>query len=296
MMMRTNTTISRLVVGLIVMTNARAWAQKSEQPKDQSDKPTSKKIAWLHDVYLGEASEYKFFLDEDKRQPLELRREPVMRWTSDNDYHGEVYVWTDHGAAAIVGCTFSGPQGNTNRAIMHEFHSLAAHRLYADARGGTGWLPQEPGIKLEPLADAPVPATTPARRLAQMRDLARRFTAHVQRENSKWEMRLLTQPLYRYEISDERSPVVDGAIFTFVWTAGTDPEVLLILKARRTDKGVQWHYAPARFTNCEAWLQYRGKQVWRAEPASVGIFDGVTSTAYGAFQVKSIPDQSGDKP
>jgi hypothetical protein len=263
----------------------------AQQPAPAKDHAKGKKTAWLHDVYLREASAYQFFLDEDKRQELELRREPVMRWSSTGDYNGEVFVWTDRGTAAIVGCIFSGPQGSERRGILHEFHSLVPHPLYAGARGGSGWLPDKPGVKLEPVAEAPAPAATPALRLAQMRDLARRFTAQVQRENSKWEMRLLTQPIYRYEINDEKSTIVDGAVFSFVWTAGTDPEVLLILEARRTEKGVQWYYAPARFTNCEAWLEYRGKQVWRAEPASTGIFDGVTTTPYGAFAVKSIPNQ-----
>jgi hypothetical protein len=274
---------------LITITGGRASHQKRESANEQTDQPKSKKTAWLHGIYLREASEYQYFLDEEKQTELELRREPIMRWTSDNDYNGEVFVWTHHGAAAFVGCIFSGPQGPTKRSIMHEFHSLVPHSLYAGKQGGSRWLPQEPGIKPEPVPDAPAPATNPARRLAQMRELTRRFTSQVQRENSKWEMRLLPQPIYRYEISDEKSVVVDGAIFCFVWTAGTDPEALLVLEARRTDKGVQWYYAAARFTNCEAWLQYRGKQVWRAEPASVGIFDGVTSTRYGAFAVKSIP-------
>jgi hypothetical protein len=104
-------------------------------------------------------------------------------------------------------------------------------------------------------------------------------------------MRLLPQPIYRYEISDEDPTLVDGAVFAFVWTAGTDPEALLVIEARRTDQGIRWFYAPARFTNCEAWLQYRGKPVWRAEPATVGIFDGVTTKRYGAFSVKTIRSQ-----
>jgi len=36
---------------------------------------------------------------------------------------------------------------------------------------------------------------------------------------------------------------------------------------------------------------YQGKEVWRADPATTGIFDGVTTTRYGAFQVKTIPNQ-----
>ena len=107
-------------------------------------------------------------------------------------------------------------------------------------------------------------------------------------------MRLLPQPLYRYEISDENSPVVDGAVFTFVWTAGTDPEVLIAVEARRTDQGIRWYYAPARFTNREAWIQYQGKEVWRTDAAVVGIFDGVTTQRYGAFQVKTIANRGDD--
>lgn len=289
-MTRGKGSIVLMLAGLATAAGAPAWPGQQERTAGE---PKGKRAAWLHDLYLRDASEYHFLTDGEKPRELKLRKEPVMRWTSQDDYNGEVYVWTDDGAAAIVGCVFSGPLPGA-RHIMHEFHSLCADPLHSDRRGGSGWQPREPGITLEPIADAPEPAESPARRLTQMRDLARRFTAQVQRENSKWEMRLLPQPLYRYEISGDRSPVVDGAIFTFVWTAGTDPEVLLVIEARRTDKDVRWKYAPARFTNCEAWLQYRGKETWHAEPSPAGIFDGVTRTRYGAFQVKRVPLPAGE--
>jgi len=279
-----------MLAGLAAAAGPPAWPGQQER---KSEDAKSKRAAWLHELYLSDASEYQFFTDGENRRELKLRKEPVMRWTSQDDYNGEVFVWTDDGAAAIVGCVFSGPLPGA-RQIMHEFHSLRPGPIRSDRRGGSGWQPREPGIKLEPVPDAPEPAENPARRLTQMRDLARRFTAQVQRENSKWEMRLLPQPLYRYEVSGDHSPVVDGAVFTFVWTAGTDPEVLLVIEARRTEKGARWEYAPARFTNCEAWLQYRGKEVWRADPATAGIFDGVTTTRYGAFQVKRVPLPAGE--
>ena len=250
----------------------------------------TKKSAWLHEIYVREAAEYEFYQDAAKRQKLELRREPVMRWSSDADYHGEVYVWTHRGRPGIVGCIFSGPQGDSARRIMHEFHSLAPQPLVAGARGGTGWLPQEPGITLQPVSDAPQPADNEARRLTQMRDLARRFSAHMATPESKWELRLLPQPIYRYERTDEDSPVVDGAVFAYVWTIGTDPEVLLVIEARRTDGEVRWHSAPARFTNRQAWVKYQDREIWRVDAATVGIFDGVTSKRYGAFSVKTVPN------
>ena len=213
-----------------------AWPQQTEPiQKPAQTKPSP--MAWLHEAYLREASAYQFFLDADKRQRLVLRREPVMRWNSSGDYNGEVYVWTHEGAAVIVGCIFSGPGGTGSRRVMHEFHSLASHPLYSAARGGSGWLPQEPrrhsrtGCRCTGTGQQSGAATHADARPA------RQFTAQVQRENSKWEMRLLSQPIYRYEITDEAGSIVDGAVFAFVWTAGTDPEMLVVIEARRTDQG-----------------------------------------------------------
>jgi len=132
-----NMSVRVVCVCLVSSFGGPVWPQQPETPKDQSK---NKRTAWLHEVYLREASAYKFFLDDQKWQELKLRREPVMRWTSDADYNGEVYVWTHQGAAAIVGCIFSGPQGQNARHIMHEFHSLAPNPLYAGERGGSGWL------------------------------------------------------------------------------------------------------------------------------------------------------------
>ncbi len=265
-----------------------AWAQQAGSAKEDSPgQPDPKRLAWLHEVYLGEASDYAFYLDGQKQEKLELRREPVMRWISGGDFHGEVYVWTHHGAAAVVGSIFSRPQGDESRYIMHEFHSLASQPLVSGDRRGPKWQPEEPGIKLEPIPDAPEPARTPVLRLAQMRDLARRFTAHVDRRGGMDELRLLPQPLYRYEIKDA-GPVVDGAVFTYIWTAGTDPEVLLVIEARRTDSGVRWHFAPARFTNREARVSFQGREIWKADGAAAGVFDGVTSKPYAAFGVKTV--------
>ena len=126
-----------LYICLLCVSNfgGSGWPQQPETTKEQSK---NKRAAWLHEVYLREASEYDFFLDEAKRQKLELRREPVMRWTSGGDGNGDVYVWTHQGAAVIVGCIFSAPQGGNGRVIYHEFHSLAPNLLYA-GQGDRVW-------------------------------------------------------------------------------------------------------------------------------------------------------------
>ena len=120
-MARVNAVIKLVCTCLVIGFSGPAWPQQPETTKDQAK---TTRAAWLHEVYLKDASAYTFFLDEAKTQELKLRREPIMRWSSDGDYNGEVYVWTHQGAATIVGCIFSGPRGTTVRHIMHEFHSL----------------------------------------------------------------------------------------------------------------------------------------------------------------------------
>src|SRR4051794_8209544 len=123
--MRSSTRIVRAWIVLLSLGGPVAMAQPPEPAGDRpAPKAEVKKSAWLHEVYLEEASEYEFSLDTEKRQGLELRREPVMNWTSGGDYHGDVFVWTHRGRAAIVGCIFSAPQGEGERRVMHEFHSL----------------------------------------------------------------------------------------------------------------------------------------------------------------------------
>ena len=116
------------------------------------------------------------------------------------------------------------------------------------ARPGRGQVPAGPG--------RPAPADTPARRLRQLRAMAAEFSAtKTDRKALTRPLRLLTQPVYRYESTDP-----DGALFAFV--EGTDPEVFLLIEARAGDKGPAWHYALARMNSVEFHVAHRGREVW----------------------------------
>jgi hypothetical protein len=85
---------------------------------------------------------------------------------------------------------------------------------------------RQPGTVWRLLDDKPGP--TRAARLLQMREMARRFSAELLKDaegKQRMQMRLLTQPLFRYEESEE---VLDGAVFGFTGT-GTNPDALLLL-------------------------------------------------------------------
>ena len=73
-------------------------------------------------------------------------------------------------------------------------------------------------------------------------------------------MRLLTQPLFRYESTDPK--VVDGALFGFVTSAGTDPEVIILLEAREGQAGPEWRYAVCRFSDLDLYVKHKEVEIW----------------------------------
>ena len=91
----------------------------------------------------------------------------------------------------------------------------------------------------------------------------------------------------------KEGPVVDGALFTFVWTKGTDPELVLLLECRTTREGRRWFYAPVRFTYRELWLKHREAEVWRA--AVHKEEQGDSTVIYTTRYLATIPDPAAEQ-
>jgi hypothetical protein len=160
--------------------------------------------------------------------------------------------------------------------MAHEAHSLSTGVLNAVRAGHTAWRPTA-GLGRRSLPAASPPAEKATLRLAQMRRLGGAFTAHTEADNGeRRELRLLNSPVYRYESTDPQ--VIDGGLFALVCTVGTDPEAFLLLEARRTDAGPQWHYAFARFSHLNLFASYDGERVW--ESVRGGIGDNADCTYY----------------
>lgn len=123
------------------------------------------------------------------------------------------------------------------RAVVHEFHTLSAQKLYPVKPESSQyeWQPQA-GLKLQPVPDAPAVADSPALRLVQMHNIARGFSGETSgMDQRRWELRLLPQPALRYQ--PEQTEVLDRALFLYVSTAGTDPEVIIPIETRREGDG-----------------------------------------------------------
>ncbi len=244
---------------------------------------------YLRDSYRADAAKYAF-RKSGAEQDLQFVDTPIMRWANDNDWSGAVFVWTQQGRPEVIGCILSGPNGEANRNVFHEFHLLAGAPIAAaDLLTKRRWAPKE-GLRSTPVRDAPAPAETAAGRLVQMRQITREFTAHMEADG-RWELRLLPQPLFRY--GDEKSDVIDGALFSYVWTKGTDPEVVLLLECRKSDDKLAWHFAPVRFSNRQVWLKHDDQEVWRAESHQEppgNVTDLIYTTAYARTMPRQPPE------
>ena len=227
-------------------------------------------------IYAKEAGEYTMAVASDPKKPLELKKEPVFEWSNpvrEGVQQGVVFVWLRDGRPAAMGCFFSEHEGrHMGRKVMHEFHALDSEKLVVTRPKGAlnEWKP-EAGLVRKELTDAPVPADTAPARLLQMRKLAGEFSGHeVDGDGKKLELRLLPTPLFRYPAA--KTGVIDGALFAFVSTAGTDPEVLLVVEAKEVNGKVSWEYALGRYSDRSLYVQRKGKEVWTMMRSETNTF------------------------
>jgi hypothetical protein len=216
-------------------------------------------------VYVKEISEYSMAVESTPMKALERTKEPIFEWSNpvrQGLQQGVVFLWLRDGRPAALGCIFSEPEGRLKgRKVVHEFHALDIEKLLVSrANALNEWKPQA-GLQRKDLADTPAPAPTAGARLIQMRRLAQDFTGYeVDQDGKRWELRLLPAPLYRYPAA--KAGVVDGALFTLVSNAGTDPEVLLLIEAKEADNKLRWEYACGRFSDRSLYVQRKDKEIW----------------------------------
>ena len=234
-------------------------------------------------------AEYAVVAGDDAEARLALHDQALYHWTVQisgrND--GALFLWLQGERPAVVGCVVTRP---AKRVIYHEFHSLSRSPITATLDGRTIWHPQEPGLRLEPLPEAPEPAASSARRRTQIRTLARKFAVSVvhQKDGTRWPTRMLARPLYEYSGSD--GDLLDGGLFLFV--RANDPQLLVVLEARRGESGDHWQYGAARLSSNETSIEHNGQVVqtiarwpWRFKPTETRPRD----EAYAQFMMGTYP-------
>jgi hypothetical protein len=258
-----------------------------------------KKVKRLLMLSRNEAESYTIYRDSARRKKLELRKEPVYVWTNvirNGGQNGAVFVWTYRGRPEVVGSFHSNlaDQDASKRAITHEFHSLSPDIVYPERDGPHRWQPKA-GIVLKPIPNAPKPADSPRQRLFQMREMARDFSAHsIDDKKQTWQLRLLTQPLFRYETTDPE--VIDGALFGFVTSAGTDPEVIILLEAREGQAGPEWRYSVCRFSDLDLYVKHKDLEIWTSVRGGENVQDHDPQHLYRLIFDRRIDELPDDQP
>ena len=197
------------------------------------------------------------------QQNLELRKSPIFFWINNEreQLNGSTYVWERDGRPLVLGSIFTYAwAGQTH--CRHELLSLSDRRVTATIQSEVVWTPPESGLQWNAFPKTPLASEEPAKRLSQMRGLARRFSGTLRMINRQPdELRLLSQPLLRYQPTD--GDVVDGAIFAYA--VATDAEILVIVEAHRDAAGkLLFRYAAAPGHYQELELRLDGNIVWTA--------------------------------
>lgn len=261
--------------------NGQPPASQQTPKADETDKS-----GWQA-FFKGMAEEYDIRLRSAADEKLKVLPKPILRWAQPvrGGDDGAVFLWLDKGRPAAVGTIFAWPDRAGLRVLQHEFHSLALEPLRAAFRDIAPWTPGRAGIELKEISGAPAPADTTTQRMIQMRALAREFTANSNDDKKgRWELRLMPQPVYRYEDLDNES-LLDGALFVFA--EGTDPEIFLIIEARRRGDAYHWQYACARFSDFPLQVRHKDREVWQAPRATIN--DGDQPHTYYVVEKRNPP-------
>jgi hypothetical protein len=259
-----------------------------------AEEPTETLAKKMLPVYMKEASDYSIAVETTAKmkKELELKKEPVFEWsnpTREGVQQGVVFLWLRDGRPAAIGSIFSQQHDKpSGRQIVHEFHALDVDKLVVTRPKGVlnQWKP-ESGLVRKELIDAPAPAATPAARLLQMRKLAQEFTGHeTDDEGKRWDLRLLPTQLYRYPTA--RIGVIDGALFTLVSSAGTDPEVVLLIEIREEKGKLLWEYACGRFSDRNLYVKRNDKEVWSMVRNDENTFNNDSQHLYSLYADKVV--------
>ncbi len=216
--------------------------------------------------FQTQASAYEMVVG-GKQVPRE--KQPLMQWNNPirKQEQGSLFVWTDGGRPAAIGSIFS-YQYDGQIFCRHEMLSLADQRLVAQLNGNVVWAPNRSDLKWTAITDIPAPSNSARRRLTRMRAIARQFSGTITApEGEVSKLTLKPQPVIRYQ--DAGKGILDGAIFSMA--IATDPEIWLILEARKESGGAtKWYFVPARSHYFELELQRNGRSVWKM-PAEMDL-------------------------
>lgn len=178
-------------------------AQEAAEPAPQQDREARLKQAAAHVAVLEVR-----LADGGDVVPRVQRPLFIFGDSTRSNGDGTLWAWGEKGRPLVLLETYRNTAAGGPRA--NAITLTSTHRVALTVPSVGRWLPEKSQIEPAPLPDAPPPAERDSSRLRQLKEQARRFTAHEfwDPDNSRFELRLLVQPVHRY--TDEKNGLVDG--------------------------------------------------------------------------------------
>jgi hypothetical protein len=194
--------------------------------------------------------------------PLTRLEEPLLRYSNPvraiDLSDGALFLWHDGVRPAAILSLSIRSQGS----VYRELSVLCDQPLDCARDEAVLWSPAVGGFAWQSLTGAPAPAGSAARRLTQLRGLARRFSGvyFKPQTDEPFELRVMPQPIHRYG-GDAAGAAVDGAIFALA--EANDPEILLLIETRiASPEAPAWRYAIGRMSSTRLVVRLDGREVW----------------------------------
>ena len=207
------------------------------KPQAAQDAESAERLALMR---LRAEHTQVFLVDGARRDKLAMRKEPVFRYADQprGIVDATLWVWGEPGRpVALQKVEYYPP---TPTSWTYCLASLSPDLISAEWRGGRRWTATKPGVEMHRWDDAPRASASKSGRARQTKELARRFSVRgSEGTNRQEELRLMTQPVYRY--SDLEKGLEEGAIFGF--GSGTNPNCLLLIELVGDEQSdTRWHY------------------------------------------------------
>jgi hypothetical protein len=231
--------------------------------QDQSEPAASELSREEMQFLKSTVAAIKLYAPPNVTAPLAVTANPVLgpyNNTTGPSRFGATFLWLS--AERPVGAVSISIRRQPINSAYCECSSFWPGSLECQRDGKPIWMPARGGVLQQPLGDSPQPAESKARRLAQMRDLARRFSVTTYRSEPEEanHLRLLATPIYRF--AAEEDGIVDGGVFAFA--NATDPDSLLLLEAARDKLAATtyWRFSLARMSSQKAVVRLDDKEIW----------------------------------
>ena len=240
----------------------------SDEPKDRPQQDTQEAAAAKFLQTVVDSIQVRL-VDSKDAASLKLQHTPLMKYSDPARGYLGAGVWRlgDSGRPRGLVALEYRRHDTAGFVLGCEFVSFTPQKLELTCENDPLVLRTDGScVPFATLSGAAAPASSDRQRLAQMRNIARRFSGTEHYKGESYVLRLVPQPIDRYQ--DAEAKILDGAAFILAY--GTNPELVLLIECDQE----QWRYAVMRLASAEVVVELDSREVARFPASKVSIVEG----------------------